>query len=96
MSEFDSIAQELYRLPFDKISPHGQNRVRKVYAQRNPPVGPLGMDHVDLAAALALAHEKIAELESDYKELWLDNEELELENLELREQLNASSNRRST
>lgn len=92
MSEsLEEIAQRLYGKKFDDLSAFAKEIiVRQKYPLPEPKIGP---QEVDLVRAVAVANEKIAKLQRENRDLWHDNEELQLENLELRDELENSSGR---
>jgi hypothetical protein len=80
MTLFDREAQNLYQMPFVDLSPFGQALVRqRVGARVKPEPAATGLD---LMNALRVAHAKIAELEQTNRDLWEDNQELQLRLME--------------
>lgn len=71
----NDIALERYGCPFHHLSAFGQ---REILAEWNGRDEEMTMRHVDLAQALYAAQEKISKLEQENRDLWEDNEELQL------------------
>lgn len=83
MIDWDQLAQQDYGQNFHDLSSFAQAALTTKYSERIT----IGPKEVDLVRALAVANEKIAKLQRDNRDLWHDNEELEIENLELRNEL---------
>lgn len=74
--DLDDESLALYGQRYKALSPFGQSLVRSRLSAR--PKTEITMEHVDLAQALQVAHAKIAKLEQENRDLWQDNEDLQL------------------
>ena len=82
MDKYDEIAQRLYGLSFKELSPFGQEMVRVASHGVLPEIS---MAAYDQTQALEAALKKISVLEQNNRELWEENEELQLRLLEQEE-----------
>lgn len=95
MIDWDALAHERHGLPFDKLSAFAQAELRTTYytSITRPEIGP---QEIDLVRAVAASNEKVAKLQRENRDLWHENEELKIENLELTDELNKNSSGRGT
>lgn len=87
--ELDKLAYDQYGVEYDKLSAFAKDDIlKRGFVAHN-----ITPHEVDLVRAVAVANEKIAKLQRENRDLWHDNEELQIENLELRDELENSSGR---
>lgn len=85
----DQIALEQFGIKYDQLSAFSQLEVRRAFANSQ---GGVTMDTVDVVRALKVAQFRLAELEKNNKDLWEENEDLQLQLLEAED---ATGNNRS-
>src|SRR4051794_22704275 len=73
MDQLNEIARKMFNLDFNQLSPFGQHEVRLQH-QANKGIQEYEKDKIIQAQAA-----KIAELEKNNKDLWDENEDLQLE-----------------
>lgn len=95
MRELDELARQHYGCSFNALSAFGQNEIRRKAGEIIPLSSGPTMHDVDLARALVKAQERIAQLELENKDLFNDNEDLQLELMEKEDESSHSRSARS-
>lgn len=90
--DLDEVAQDKYGAAFKDLSAFAKaDCLNQAFILHKG----IGAAEVDLVRGMAIANEKVSKLERENRDLWHENEELKIENLELTDELNKYSSGRS-